>query len=122
MTEIWVEVPGEPVPKGRPRFARNGHVYTPSETVAYEETIGWKFRETYTGSPFEGPVRVTVIVRECNRRAVHQGDLDNYVKVALDALNGLAWADDRQVVSIAASITRESATPGLTVTIQEAGN
>ncbi len=31
-------------------------------------------------------------------------DLDNAIKVALDALNGIAWHDDKQVVSITASI------------------
>jgi Holliday junction resolvase RusA-like endonuclease len=28
--------------------------------------------------------------------------LDNYVKLTLDALNGVAWEDDRQVVRIRA--------------------
>jgi len=31
-----------------------------------------------------------------------RGDLDNYVKLTLDALNGVAWEDDRQVVRISA--------------------
>lgn len=29
-----------------------------------------------------------------------RGDLDNYVKTVLDALNGVAWKDDSQVVRI----------------------
>lgn len=31
-----------------------------------------------------------------------RGDLDNYVKTVLDALNGVAWPDDSQVVKITA--------------------
>lgn len=31
-----------------------------------------------------------------------RGDLDNYVKTVLDALNGVAWDDDSQVVKITA--------------------
>ena len=29
-----------------------------------------------------------------------RGDLDNYIKTILDALNGVAWDDDSQVVKI----------------------
>jgi Holliday junction resolvase RusA-like endonuclease len=32
-----------------------------------------------------------------------RGDLDNYVKLTLDALNEVAWDDDGQVVRIHAS-------------------
>jgi Holliday junction resolvase RusA-like endonuclease len=31
-----------------------------------------------------------------------RGDLDNYVKLSLDALTGVAWEDDIQVVRIMA--------------------
>ena len=32
-------IPGEPRGKGRPRFSKSGHAYTPSETVAYEKLV-----------------------------------------------------------------------------------
>jgi len=31
-----------------------------------------------------------------------RGDIDNYVKTILDALNGIAWVDDNQVVKVTA--------------------
>ncbi|MEW8997914.1 MAG: RusA family crossover junction endodeoxyribonuclease [Thermoanaerobacter sp.] len=34
-----IVVPGRPVPKGRPRFAK-GHAYTPEKTRMYEELDG----------------------------------------------------------------------------------
>ena len=37
MREIKFTIEGEPKGKGRPRFTRGGHAYTPKETVEYEE-------------------------------------------------------------------------------------
>jgi len=31
-----------------------------------------------------------------------RGDLDNYVKLLMDGLNGVAWLDDKQVTIITA--------------------
>ena len=32
-------IPGEPVGKGRPRFTKNGHSFTPEKTVNYENLV-----------------------------------------------------------------------------------
>lgn len=34
---IQFAIMGEPQGKGRPRFARSGHTYTPEKTAAYEK-------------------------------------------------------------------------------------
>ena len=39
MTKTTFEILGNPVAKKRPRMARNGRVYTPSKTVAFERLI-----------------------------------------------------------------------------------
>ena len=36
---IQFTVPGVPVGKGRPRFTRGGHAYTPEKTAAFEEKV-----------------------------------------------------------------------------------
>lgn len=115
---VVVEIPGDPVSKGRPRTVTTktgkSRTFTPTRTAEYEEQIGYVWvADLGRPDPFTGPVAVTVTVRE----RVYQSDLDNYVKVALDALNELAWADDRQVESITATIERHSVHPGLTVEI-----
>lgn len=96
------------VGKARPRFTRSGRAYTPRGTLDAERLIRGAFAERYGGrfSGFRGPVSVTVEVeRELARSnpAWHIGrtdtmlpDADNVLKLAIDALNGLAWADDRQ--------------------------
>ena len=37
-----IEVQGTPVGKGRPRFTRDGHAYTPDTTRDFEARIKWK--------------------------------------------------------------------------------
>lgn len=82
-------------------------MYTPSNTVAAEK----KIREEYDGPKFEGEIAVhlvfdntgTAVIIErvdVDEKSKLRGDLDNYVKTVLDALNGVAWEDDSQVVKI----------------------
>lgn len=90
-------VPGRPRPKGRPRFGRGGRAFTPKETVEYER----KIREAAVAcgvSPIDSDdLTFTVHVYVKNR--VH-GDVDNYVKAASDALNKVAYQDDKQIKHI----------------------
>lgn len=88
-----IVVPGRPKPKERPRFAR-GHAFTPKTTLDYEAYV----RECAAGivkEPFEGN-SITFIVDVFFRQKNH-GDLDNYVKIAQDALNKVAYRDDKQI-------------------------
>lgn len=63
-----------------------------SRIAAYQQLPdGW--------TPLLGPVRVTLDAWRPRRR----GDLDNVIKAALDALNGILWHDDAQVVTIVAN-------------------
>ena len=109
-------VDGTPVPKGRPRHTKNGGTYTPKRTRDYEERIGWAWKEATSHRPFEGPVSVNIAVDE---KGGHPADLDNYVKAALDALNGLAFADDKQVVVLFATVNRGSEREGMGIAIRE---
>lgn len=82
-------------------------------------------------APLDGPLSLTVHVRvqipqswsEKKRRAAlgchttSKPDLDNIVKLIGDSLNGIAWADDKQVAAV--WMTRRYAeTPGATVIIE----
>lgn len=94
----------EPTPKGRPRLGRYGNTYTPAKTKAAEEAIQWAWH----GKPMEGPLRVSLrfyFKRPKNCLATFKPtrpDIDNLVKLVCDALNGLAWKDDGQIVLLEA--------------------
>lgn len=115
---ITFTVPGKPVPKGRPRFAR-GHTYTPKKTRDYETLMAIKAKEAMRGrKPFEKALVLIVRVfnpipvafgkmkslhaQEQKIRPIVRPDLDNNIK-CIDALNGICFKDDSQIVTIVAS-------------------
>jgi Holliday junction resolvase RusA-like endonuclease len=109
---------GVPVSKARARFGC-GHVYTPAPTRGFANDLGWSARAAMGGrKPITGAVRITALFElpvpatwtEKRKAAAIVGnimpisrpDLDNFVKAALDAINGIAIVDDAQVVEISA--------------------
>ena len=91
------EIPGRPIPKGRPRLGYRGqkaYVYTPPETREYERLVGWVAKSAGC-RPVEGPVSVSL-----NVYARGKLDADNIAKSILDGLNGIAYEDDDQVVEL----------------------
>lgn len=124
-------VPGPPVGKGRPRFTRAGRVYTPAETRKAEENIRMCAVRAMNGAvPIAQPVELRVITyhlppksRTKAQKAVPwrdfrgaRPDVDNYVKAAMDALNGVVWTDDALVASVhAAKVYAEK--PGMRISV-----
>lgn len=103
-----------PKAKARPRMSKSGHVYTPKDTIAYESYIRDRWNNTHgSHSPYAGAVAVIIrfhfkrpqkdylrgTLRESAQKyVVKTPDLDNIEKAVLDALNGSAYVDDKQVV------------------------
>lgn len=83
-----------PMPPSANRYWRTfrGRATKSPEARAYIDRV----RRACTATPSTGPVSVRLDVHLC------RGDLDNRIKVSLDALTGIAWLDDKQVRSIEA--------------------
>lgn len=100
-------IPVRPKPKQRPRFA-SGHAYTPKETREYENTIAMHCR-AQGASPRANPCIVSLSCYWKRPKSVKPSqlfikrpDCDNLVK-CLDALNGVCWLDDAQIVELCVS-------------------
>lgn len=112
-------VPGKPQTKARPRFTRRGGVYTKKETVDYEKTVRTCFSAATTKQNYlikkDGPILVCIdacfpipiswtkgkqlAAKNGTLQHTSKPDFDNVAKIIIDALNGLAWKDDSQIVS-----------------------
>lgn len=119
ISDYFLKIDGEPVPKARPRITRRG-TYTPAKTRNYESTIRLAFIIKYPEAEiWPGRVKISIdayigIPKSANKRTkvkmalgeispLTKPDLDNLIKTVLDALKGLAYKDDTQVCSIMAN-------------------
>lgn len=105
---------GEPVGKGRPRFTRTGHTYTPEKTREYERRVAQLYRVTGGKSLGAAPVSLAVtayfaVPKSASKKTkaamlsgetacMKKPDADNILKCIADALNGVAYDDDKQIV------------------------
>jgi len=100
-------VPGAPVPKARARVVR-GRAYTPRRTVDAEQRVANHLFVAYPHlRPSTGRLRVVLAFHLKGVR----GDSDNFCKLVMDALNGKAWVDDKQVDELTISVQRQSENP-----------
>ena len=110
-------IPGEPKGKSRPRFnTRTGRAFTPGDTINYENLVKLQYQtlvgDKYTDKPVQARIScyygIPKSMSKSNREKAYHGelrptkkpDLDNIAKIVLDSLNGLAYKDDSQVVSL----------------------
>lgn len=99
---VTVRIEGKPVPKGRPRFSRNGGVFTPKTTADFEKKVALAWRDKYGDRSFTGQVEAFFYFGTIYD---YKQDIDNLVKSVLDGLqNGGAFVNgDEQVYKVTAS-------------------
>jgi Holliday junction resolvase RusA-like endonuclease len=116
--ELMFSVEGDPVGKQRPRFSR-GRTYTPKKTVDYESLIASKALSAMCPAiPVETAVAIFIWINHAipasyskkRKEACLNGlefpkkpDIDNVAKLYLDAMNGIVYKDDVQVVKLRVS-------------------
>lgn len=116
---IKFTVYGEPVAKGRPRFARMGNfikAFTPKKTIDAENDFKLQSLQYKPVTPTEMPLKIEILIFRAipvsfskkkqeqaangEIRPITKPDCDNYAKLILDAMNGIFFSDDSQVISL----------------------
>lgn len=108
--------------------------YTPTKTANYETLVKFTYQQA-GGTLFEGPVDMTIrafyrIPKSASKkraadmadgriRPTTKPDADNVIKAIADALNGIAYKDDTQIVLVTAEKWYDN-TPRVEVEIEEA--
>lgn len=126
----------EPTPQLRPRVSSRGgyvRVYDPPKVKQFKNLLRSLAVHQYARPPLLGPLSVSLTFyrpvqssiskTERERRLSNQSkpvvkpDTDNYIKATLDALNGVLWHDDSQIVKIEAE-KKYSDHPKITVSVK----
>ena len=113
-------VSGKPIGKGRPRFTKSGHTYTPKETKQYEQRIkqsAWAAMKKANLQPTAKRISVICSAHfdipksysklktlECEA-GIHipkRPDIDNIAKAVLDGCNEIVYNDDCMVWHLSA--------------------
>lgn len=119
MRKVQFTILGEPRGKGRPRFAKRGNfvkTYTPEETLNYEAYVKMCYIQAANGIKLEGAISANLTcyysvpksASKKKREEMLSGaypcqkkpDVDNIEKSIFDALNTIAFDDDKQITQL----------------------
>lgn len=136
---IEFTVYGNPVAQGRPKFTTVGgfaRAYDPKKSRDYKDYVRIAAADHAPLELLEGPLAVMIIAyrpipksfSKKKAAAAEAGeiypttkpDADNYLKGVKDALKGIMWVDDSQVVDVYAR-KRYSSRPRIEVKIRKLG-
>jgi len=126
--KINFTIRGTPVPKARPRAAIRGEhaiIYTPKNTAQFELYVKQIANENAPPKLLSGPLEMTLdfyLQRPQSLSAninymTKRPDVDNLAKSVMDALEGVIYEHDAQVVVL--HIVKQYGTPGVDIKIVE---
>lgn len=137
MHRVCFSVPGRTRGQGRPRFGRGGHAYKDKRDRDWEDHIAECYRgacpvedgaTTFGDRLLSVAIEVYPALPKAKAKKVFaewvaiKPDVDNCAKSFLDALNGVAYDDDSQVIHLVVfKHPREEREPYATVEITDLG-
>ena len=120
MQELKLVIPGEPCAQGRPRFSTAGgfvRAYDPEKSRNYKAYVkyiasqeaqiqGWQLTDkpievsikAFMTIPKSKPKKFKLAALDGALRPTKKPDVDNLFKAVTDALSGIIYDDDKQIV------------------------
>ena len=114
---VHFTIPGEPVAQGRARRGKWGNMFDPEKSRNFKKIVSNYARAAYKGEPVVCPVIMELAIyrkipaswSKGKKQKAIKGDVlpiskpdcSNYLKGVEDALNGIIYKDDSQIVGIA---------------------
>lgn len=114
MDDLVFVVEGTAVPKQSFRYASGGG-YQPERVKAWQAKVKRAGRMSYGDGPTSQDLAVSLRFFLPDRR---RRDLDNLSKGTLDALTGVIWDDDQQIVQLTLS-KQVSKNPRVVISVSE---
>ena len=114
---IRFRVNGEPRPKQSFRYSSRGGGYTHPRVTAWQGSVSFIALQAMDGcDPISGKLVVSLGFYLGNKRKV---DLDNLSKAVLDAMNGIVYADDSDIIKLTITKQQYKQNPGVTIQIDK---
>jgi len=105
MKDLIYEVQQRPIPQKRPRvYHKNGRVWAVDPSKRQKDDFVKQIHPR-PEKLIDGPIAVKMIFEYKDKTAGYcpkYADLDNLIKFVLDALTGIVWVDDKQIVKLEA--------------------
>jgi Holliday junction resolvase RusA-like endonuclease len=118
MIDLTIYIPGKAVAQGRPRFARRGPGVATYDAPASRDYKSWvrscamqaMTKQAGEIIPREVPLHIVLTVSVARPKSIPKNrllpvvkpDLDNFLKTVQDALEGIVYQADQQIVSVRA--------------------
>lgn len=92
------------------------------EAQSYKAQVGWLVKAAGLRTPISGLIELRIVLHPIQRKTITAKDarcmdLDNALKVTIDAMNGIAYSDDGKIRKLTAERGPTAPGGGLTVEI-----
>jgi crossover junction endodeoxyribonuclease RusA len=107
-------IPGKPAPQGSKRHVGHGILTESSKAVGpWRTLVAWHVAQQWRAAPLDGPIAVRLEFvmprpsstpkKKVTPPAIKRPDVDKLQRAIFDAVTGVLWRDDAQVVDVCAT-------------------